>query len=100
MIAAQVHQKMHAKEVAATTLLAKEDESVAEMMERTATADAIAAVTPRSTADTTAPFASRINRRMKPNMLMLHTLVQQRHLLHTLGARLTSAPTKRAFRLL
>lgn len=92
MIARQVDQKMDAKEVAATTLLAKDDESVAEMMGSTAAADAIAGVTPRSTAATTAPFASRTNRRMKPHMLMLHTLVQQRHILHTFGARLTSAP--------
>ena len=40
MIATQVNRKMHAKEVAAIRLLAEEDESVAEMTERTATVDA------------------------------------------------------------
>ena len=83
---------MDAAEAAATKL--EEEEDVVEMTERTATADEITAVTPSTagTAGTTAPFASHINRLMKPNMLMLHTLVPQRHVLLTLGARPQRTP--------
>ena len=84
IIATQVEQAVDAAEAAATKL--EEEEDVVEMTEITATADAITAVTPRSTAGTTTPFAFRTNRLMKPNMLMLHTLVPQRHLLLTLSA--------------
>ena len=83
-IATQVQQAVDAAEAAATKL--EVEEEVLEMTERTATADEITAVTPRSTAGTTAPFASRTNRLMKPNILMLHRLVPQRHLLLTLSA--------------
>ena len=79
-----MEQAVDAAEAAATKL--EEEEDVVEMTEITATADAITAVTPRSTAGTTTPFAFRTNRLMKPNMLMLHTLVPQRHLLLTLSA--------------
>lgn len=44
---------------------------MAAMTERTATADATTVETPQSTAGMTAPFASRINKLMKPIMLML-----------------------------
>ena len=83
IIATQVEQAVDAAEAAATKL--EEEEDVVEMTETTATADVITAVTPRSTAGTTAPFASRTNRLMKPNILMLHRLVPQRHLPLTLG---------------
>ena len=69
--ATQVEQAVDAAEAAATKL--EEEDDVVEMTERTATADAITAVTPRITAGTTAPSASRTNKLMKPNML--HTLV-------------------------
>ena len=88
IIATQVEQAVDA--AAATKL--EEEEDVVEMTERTATADAITAVTPWSTAGTTAPFASRTNGLMTPNMLMLHTLLTQRHLSLTLGARLPRTP--------
>ena len=97
IIATPVEQAVDAAEAAATKL--EEEEDVAGMTERIATADAITAVTPRSTAGTTAPFASRTNRLMKPNMLMLHTLVSQRHLPLTLGARPPRTPIQRAFSL-
>ena len=45
MIATQV-KKMHAKRVTAIRLLAEEDESVAEMTERTAKPDVITAANP------------------------------------------------------
>ena len=70
-IATQVHQAVDAAEAAATKL--EEEEDVVEITERTATADAITAIPPRSTAGTTAPSASRTNKLMKPNVL--HTLV-------------------------
>ena len=47
---------MHAKEVTAIRLLAEEDEIVAEMRERNATADVITAGTPLSTAGMIALF--------------------------------------------
>ena len=90
MIATLVEQAVDAAEAAATKL--EVEEEVLEMTERTATADATTAVTPRSTAGTSAPFASRTKRLMKPNMLMLHTLVPQRHLPLTLGARPPRTP--------
>ena len=92
MIATLVEQAVDAAEAAATKL--EVEEEVLEMTERTATADEITAVTPSTagTAGTTAPFASHINRLMKPNMLMLHTLVPQRHVLLTLGARPQRTP--------
>ena len=55
MIATQV-KKMHAKRVTAIRLLAEEDEIVAEMRERNATADVITAGTPLSTAGMIALF--------------------------------------------
>ena len=73
IIATQVEQEVDAAEAAATKF--EEEEDVVEMTETTATAHDFAAVIPRSTAGSTAPFASRTNRPMKPNMLMLHTLV-------------------------
>ena len=90
IIATQVEQAMDAAEAATTKL--EDEENVVKMTARTATADEITAVPPRSTAGTTAPFASHTNRLMKPNMLMLHTLVPQRHLLLTLGARPPRTP--------
>ena len=72
------------------------------MTEIIVTVDATNAVTPRSTAGMTAPFASRTNRQMKPSMRMpmLHALILQRHRPLTLGARLARTPTWRVFRLL
>ena len=89
-IAAQVEQAVDAAEAEATKL--EEEEDVVGMTERTATADSITAVAPQSTAGTTAPFASRTNRLVKPNMRMLHTLVPQRHLPLTLRARPPRTP--------
>ena len=88
IIATQVEHAVDAAEAAATKL--EEEEDVVETTERTATADAITAVTPWSTAGTTAHFASRTNRLMKPNMI--HTLVSQRHLPLTLGAQPPRTP--------
>ena len=89
-IAAQVEQAVDAAEAEATKL--EEEEDVVGMTERTATADSITAAAPRSTAGTTALFASRTNRLVKPNMRMLHTLVPQRHLPLTLRARPPRTP--------
>ena len=74
MIATQV-KKMHAKRVTAIRLLAEEDESVAEMTERTAKPDVITAATPLSTAGMIAQFAYRTSKATTPSMLMLHRWV-------------------------
>ena len=81
---------MDAAEAAATKLEEKED--LVEMTERIATADAVTAVVSWSTAGTTAPLASSSIRMMKPNMLMLHMLVPQRHPSLTLSARPPRTP--------
>ena len=88
----QVEQVVDAEEVAATKL--EEDEDVDEMTERAVTAVAITVGISRSTAGTTAPFATRTNRPMKPSMLilLLHTLVPRRHLPRKLGARVMKTP--------
>ena len=70
-IITQVEQVVDAEEVAATKL--EEDEDVNETTERIVTAVAMSAQIQRSTAGTTAPFATRINRSMKPSMLVLNT---------------------------
>ena len=89
-IITQVEQVVDAEEVAATKL--EEDEDVDEMTERTVTAVAITAGIPRSTAGTTAPFATRTIRPMKASMLILHTLVPRRHLPRKIGAPILRTP--------
>lgn len=70
MVAPQVEQVVDMGEAAATK--PDEYENMVEMTERTATAIGIPADIPRSTAGATATFASRTNKPMKPNMLILY----------------------------
>ena len=92
-----MEQVVDAEEVAATKL--EEAKEVVEMREIITTAITITTGT-RSTAGTTAPFASRTNTPMELDMLTLHTLVPQRHLLQKLCVRVPRMPTYRIFRLL
>ena len=69
-----VDWKVHANECTAT-VQAEEDDGVIAMTERTATADAIAAGNPLSTAGTTAPFATRTREVTTRTVLMLHRSV-------------------------
>ena len=85
MIATQV-KKMHAKRVTAIRLLAEEDESVAEMTERTATSDVITAANPLSTAGMIVPFAYRSSKATTPGMLMVNRSVPRKQLFLTCGA--------------
>ena len=70
--ATRLRPRIETRLMAAITLLAEADVSVAGMTARTATADAGTAVTPMSTASTIAPFAYRTSRATTPSMPMLH----------------------------
>ena len=59
----------------AFTHLAEENESVAELTAKTATADVGTAVAPPSTTGMLAPFTNRTRKATAPSMLMLHRWV-------------------------
>lgn len=69
------------------------------MTERTATVYATTVETPQSTAGMTAPFASRINKLVKPIMLMLHRLFSTAEsTLHAWYTTTENADLERVFR--